>query len=271
MSVPAIARSITPEEATAFLGRDPVGSVELLCALRYDDDVRCVGALREGALAGILVAAREEGDDALTARFEAADTEALAPLIAACPPGVHRIVVHRPWMLPALQAAFPLRPEQPRDTVFFAQSIIPAPSPPALRLLTAADAPLMAASAAMGAGMGFLASLARGFRPFGIVLEDRIVAHACAANGTEWTEEVMSVWTAPRRRGQGLATAVVAATAADILSRGKTAMYVAAVTNRASRRVAVKVGFQEAYDTTTYRVLPRLAADRWRRLANPAS
>ena len=64
----------------------------------------------------------------------------------------------------------------------------------------------------------------------------------------------MSVWTAPRRRGQGLATAVVATAAADILSRGKTAIYVAAVTNRASQRVAVKVGFQRAYDTTTYQV-----------------
>ena len=71
---------------------------------------------------------------------------------------------------------------------------------------------------------------------------------------TDWTEEVMSVWTAPRRRGQGLATAVVAAAAADILSRGKTAIYVAAVTNRASQRVAIKVGFQPVYDITTYHV-----------------
>jgi GNAT superfamily N-acetyltransferase len=257
MSVPAVAQWITLQQATAFLSHDPVGSVELLCALRYDDEIQCVGVLRDGAPMGVLVAAREEGDDALTARFEAAETEALAPLIAACPPGVHRIVVHRPWMLPALQSAFRLKPEQPSDTVFFAHSVIPPPSSPAVRLLTVADAPLMAASAAMGAGMGFLASLAYGFRPFGVIFGDRIVAHACAASGTDWTEEVMSVWTAPRQRGQGLATAVVAATAADILSRGKTAIYVAAVTNRASQRVAVKVGFQPAYDTTTYRVLRR--------------
>lgn len=271
MSVPALARGITAEQATAFLSRDPVGSVELLCALRYDRDIRCVGALRDGMLAGVLVATREEGDDALTARFEAADAETLASLIAACPPVVHRIVVHRPWMLPALQGAFRLRPEQPSDTVFFAHAVIPQTGAPAVRLLTAADAPLMAASAAMGAGMGFLASLAHGFRPFGIILGDRIVAHACAANGTDWTEEVMSVWTAPRQRGQGLATAVVAATAADILSRGKTAIYVAAVTNHASQRVAVKVGFQQAYDTTTYRAVPRSSSDPRQRLATPAS
>jgi predicted GNAT family acetyltransferase len=96
--------------------------------------------------------------------------------------------------------------------------------------------------------------LAQGYRPFGIIADNRVIAHAVAANETAWTEEVMSVWTAPRRRGQGLATAVVAAAAADILGRGKTATYVAAVANRASQRVATKVGFQRAYDITTFRV-----------------
>jgi predicted GNAT family acetyltransferase len=112
---------------------------------------------------------------------------------------------------------------------------------------------MMAASAAMGAGSGFLAALAQGFRPFGIVTENRVVAHAFAANETDWTEEVMSVWTAPRWRGRGLASAVVATAAADILNRGKTAIYVAAMTNLASQRVATKVGFQRAYDTPTFR------------------
>lgn len=254
MSAPAaVAREITPEQATAFLGQNPVANVELLGALRYDREIRCVGALRGGLLIGVLVVARED-DDTLAARFEAAEQDALSALIAACPPGVRRIAVHRPWMLPALASGFRLKPEQPSDTVFAATALALAPSP-AVRLLRAADAPIVAASAAMLGVAALLDGLGQGFRPFGIVAKNRLIAHAIAANTTDWTEEVMSVWTAPRQRGRGLATAVVATTAADIVSRGKIALYVAAVTNRASQRVALNVGFQPSYDTTTYRVL----------------
>lgn len=249
-----VAREIAPEQATAFLGQNPVANVELLGALRYDREIRCVGALRGDMLVGILVVARED-DDTLAARFEATEGDALPPLIAACPPGVRRIAVHRPWMLPALSAAFRLTPGQP-DTVF-ATTTIALPPSPTVRLLRAADAPIVAASATMMGVTALLDGLEQGFRPFGILAKDRLIAHAIAANTTDWTEEVMSVWTAPRQRGQGLATAVVATTAADIVSRGKIAIYVAAVTNRASQRVAVNVGFQPSYDTTTYRALPR--------------
>jgi len=251
----AIARSITPEQATIFLGRDPVGNVELLTALRYDREIQCTGALRDGALAGLLVVSRE-GNDARAARFEAEEEETLSLLIAACPPDVWRIAVHRLWMLPALAAAFRLVPEQPRETVFVARAIAVPPSP-SVRLLAAAEARIVAASAAMMSATTLLDGLEQGFRPFGIFLHDRLVAHAIAANRTEWTEEVMSVWTAPRQRGRGLATAVVATVAADILSRGKTAIYVTAVSNRASQRVAIHVGFRPSYEIQSYRVLPR--------------
>ena len=255
MSAPAAsARSITPEQATAFLGHDPVANVELLGALRYDREIHCIGAVRNGALVGVLVVARED-DDTLAARFEAAEGGVLLTLIAACPPGVQRIAVHRPWMLPALASAFRLIQDQPSETVF-STTRIALPLSPIVRPLQVTDAPIVAASAAMMGVTAFLDGLAQGFRPFGIVANDRLIAHAIAANRTDWTEEVMSVWTAPRRRGQGLATAVVATAAADILSRGKTALYVAAVTNRASQRVAVKVGFQPSYDIAAYRVVP---------------
>ncbi len=256
MSAPAIvARSITPERATAFLGQDPIANVELLGALRYDREIRCIGALRESVLEGVLVVARED-DDTLAARFEAAEGDTLLPLIAACPPEVRRIALHRAWMLPMLSAAFRLNPEQPSDTVFAATTLALPPAP-VVRLLRAADVPIVAVSAAMMGVTALLDGLRRGFRPFGIFANGRLIAHAIAANTTDWTEEVMSVWAAPRQRGQGLATAVVATTATDIVSRGKIAIYVAAVTNRASQRVATKVGFQPSYDTTTYRVMPR--------------
>lgn len=252
-----IAQPITMEQAITFLGQDPVANVELLGAIRYDRAVQCIGALRGDVLVGVLVFAQEEDDDAWAVRFEAVDRETLFPLIDACPPGVQRIAVHRPWMVRPLASAFRLIPEQRSETVFCAHSVISPPSSPAVRLLTVADASVMEASATMGGGRGFLVALAQGFRPFGIIVENRVVAHAFAANATDWTEEVMSVWTAPRRRGQGLATAVVATAAADILRREKIAIYVAAVTNLASQRVAIKTGFQRAYDTTTYRVRRR--------------
>ena len=252
---PAIAQTITPEQATAFLGHDPVMNVELLGALRYDREIQCVGAVRDDMIVGVLVVARED-DDVLAARFETTEQAALMPLIAACPPGVQRIAVHRPWMLPALASAFRLSAAQGSETVF-ATTQVAAPRSPAVRLLRAADAPVVAASAAMMSAAVFLDELEQGYRPFGILTDNRLIAHAIAANTTDWTEEVMSVWTAPRRRGQGLATAVVTTATADILSRGKIAIYVAAVTNRASQRVAIKVGFQPSYDTTTYRVLSR--------------
>lgn len=256
MSVPAIvAQSITPEQATTFLARDPVATVELLTALRYDREIQCIGALADGALVGVLVVGRED-DDTIAARFEATESGALLPLIAACPPDVRRIAVHRPWTVPALTSAFRLIPEQPSETVFSATHVTLPPSP-AVRLVGVADAPIVAASAAMMSGPSLLDMIGQGFRPFGIFSKDRLIAHAIAANTTDWTEEVMSVWTAPRLRGQGLATAVVAMAAADILSRGKTAIYVAAVTNRASQRVATNVGFRPSYDITTYRTLPR--------------
>ncbi len=192
----------------------------------------------------------------MAARFEATESGALLSLIAARPPGVQRIAVHRPWTVPALASAFRLIPGQPSETVFSATRIA-LPLSPTVRLVQAADAPIVAASAAMMSGPSLLDMIEQGFRPFGIFTKDRLIAHAIAANTTDWTEEVMSVWTAPRLRGQGLATAVVATAAADILSRGKTAIYVAAVTNRASQHVATKVGFRPSYDITAYRVLPR--------------
>ncbi len=126
MSAPvAVARSITPEQATAFLGHDPVTTVELLTALRYDREIQCVGALADGALVGVLVVGRED-DDTVAARFEAAESGVLLPLIAACPPGVQRIAVHRLGILPALASAFRLIPEQPSETVFSATDGSPA-------------------------------------------------------------------------------------------------------------------------------------------------
>jgi ribosomal protein S18 acetylase RimI-like enzyme len=203
--------------------------------------------------AGVLVTGREGINGRLTARIATADAAALDALIAAFPRGVSRIAVHRAWMLPALTEALHLSPDDDPD-VLFSLAAMPTHPAPGVRPLTMADVPMMAASATLWGRLGLVDALRAGFRPFGVVRGARVVACAMAANVTEWTEEVMSVWTAPRHRGQGLATAVVAATAADIIARGKTATYVAAITNHASQRVAEKIGFQRAYEIAAYRI-----------------
>jgi ribosomal protein S18 acetylase RimI-like enzyme len=285
------------DEATRFLARDPAGNVELLTALRYDADVRCIAAYRSDSVTsvdppnavrrtdsgdsgfpklpirvlrgrtgtdhgnvpldalpvGLLVAGREGAEGRLTARVATEDAAALDALITAFPRGVSRVVVHRAWMLPALIEALPLIPDDVPETLF-SLATTPVLPTPGVRPLTMADAPVMAASATLWGRLGLVDALRAGFRPFGIVQGARVVACAMAANVTEWTEEVMSVWTAPRHRGRGFATAVVAATAADIIARGKIATYVAAVTNHASQRVAAKVGFRRAYDIAPYRI-----------------
>lgn len=258
---------VSADVATAFLARDPAGNVELLTALRYDADIQCFGGSRLSSLPmgqqagkpaptdlrGVIVVGREGLDNRLTARIATDDVDALDALIAAVPRGVSRIVAQRGWMLPALEATFHLAPEGDPETVFSLATMPTLPAP-GVRLLTMADVPMMATSATLWGRTSLADTLRAGFRPFGIARGDRIVACAMAANVTDWTEEVMSVWTAPRHRKQGLATAVVAATAADIIIRGKTAIYVAAVTNRASQRVAEKVDFRRAYDIAAYRI-----------------
>jgi ribosomal protein S18 acetylase RimI-like enzyme len=264
---------VSIDAATAFLASDPVGNVELLTALRYDTNIQCIGASwvyggsrlsslpmgRQAGkpattdLIGVLVVGREGMDDHLTARIATDDADVLEALLAAVPRGVSRIVVQRGWMLPALDATFHLAPEDEPETVFILATMPKLPAP-GVRLLTMTDAPMMAASATLWGRTGLVDALRAGFRPFGIVRGDRVVACAMAANVTDWTEEVMSVWTAPRYRNEGLATAVVAATATDIIARGKSAIYVAAVTNRASQRVAEKVGFRSAYEIAAYRI-----------------
>jgi ribosomal protein S18 acetylase RimI-like enzyme len=279
---------VSADEVIAFLASDPIGNVELLTALRYDGDVRCVGAGRAAqqtnitrlngdrltdpsphchnqptgasattgdvhALAGVLVAGREGMTGSLTARIATDDPDALSALIRAIPPGTTRFVVERAWMLPMLAARLRLIPEDDPETLFSLATMPTLPAP-GVRLLAMADAPMMAASATLWGRMGLIDALRAGFRPFGIVHGARVIACAMAANVTDWTEEVMSVWTAPRHRNEGFATAVVAATAADIIARGRIATYVASVTNGASQRVAEKVGFQRAYDIVAYRV-----------------
>jgi predicted GNAT family acetyltransferase len=81
------------------------------------------------------------------------------------------------------------------------------------------------------------------------VYESLLLCHALAAYPIGDTEEVAAVYTASGARRQGFASAVVAATIADILMRGKRAVYACKKTNVASQRVAEGLGMQPLLET----------------------
>lgn len=250
--------SVTREVAAGYLARDPAGNVEPLVSLWHDADVSAWGAWRGDALAGVGVAGRQWRGGPLVAAAEADDADAYRALLAALPPSVAQFTLHRAALLPILAAALPLAPAPHDELCYLTAGAVVASLAPSVvdaRPLAAADATIVAASATPWGSAGFADALRDGYRPFGVVRDGRLVARAMAAYATGHTEEVAAVWTAHRWRGRGLATAVVAATAADILTRVPLATYAVRPDNLASRRVAEKVGFALAHRTATYALL----------------
>ena len=238
--------------AARYLARDPAGNVEPLVSLLHDEDVGAWGARRGELLVGVLVVGRQWRHGPRTATIEANDADAFAALYATIPPDVTQFTVHRAETLPLLEAAFALAPV-PQDALCYlvARSVAVPPSP-LVRPLTEADAALIAASATPWGDEGFTDALENGYRVFGVEQGGRLVARAMAAYNTGFTEEVAAVWTAHRWRGRGLATAVVATVAADILARVPLATYAVRPDNLASLRVAAKAGFTLAHHTATF-------------------
>lgn len=251
----ATARDISPDIATAYLAREVAGNVEAIISLAHDYFPRALGVWRDDRLAGVLVAGREWPTGPATARVAADNTGALHALLAAFPPDIFQISVAHPWMLPLLTARFALAAVPYSAHVFLtASAVVAPPQLSAVRPLTWRDAAVVAASATPWGRDGFEADLAEGFRPLGIIEGQRLIARAMASFETRWSEEVTSVWTAPRHRGRGLATAVVAAVATDILTRRPLATYAARSDNAASLRVAEKAGFRRSHESVTYTI-----------------
>ncbi len=249
---------IAPEAAAAYLAHDPAGNVEMLISLYHDTLLTCHGVRRGDTLVGVIVSGRGWIGGPRIGGIEADDDAALDVLLAAFPPDVEQLSVHRAWMLPALTVALSLVAVPRTAHVFLATDHLVVVPLPAVRLFLPDDSATVAASATPWGRDGFVEALAQGFRAWGIIEGGRVVARAMAAYATGWTEEVAAVWTAPRARGRGLATAVVAATAADILTRRPFATYAARTNNAASLRVAEKVGFRRTHESVLYEVARRL-------------
>jgi predicted GNAT family acetyltransferase len=87
--------------------------------------------------------------------------------------------------------------------------------------------------------------LVRGGRAYAKLVDDEVVFKAELAVITRHTAQVQGVWTAPRWRGKGVATAGMAAVACDALRRvAPTVSLYANDFNHAARRVYARCGFR---------------------------
>jgi GNAT superfamily N-acetyltransferase len=150
------------------------------------------------------------------------------------------------------------RPVRYLDDIYFTPGGRAAPaSHPAVRTLEVGDASLLSESApelteiALGFGT-FEGLLAEGVAA-GAIVEGRIVSLACTTAQTPRHAD-LGVATLEDWRGRGLATACAAQAAAGILRAGRTPVWSAGESNRASLRVAEKLGFAKV-GRRTYVVL----------------
>lgn len=135
-----------------------------------------------------------------------------------------------------------------RELFFTLDDPAPAFPHPAVRLLTAADLPLLeAATAPLGMGdwrFGSAAALLAEGVVAGAVLDDAVAAVAfTAAQGARYAD--VGVATRSAAHGRGLATAAAALVCAAVQAGGRIPVWGASADNAASLRVAAKLGFHE--------------------------
>lgn len=124
---------------------------------------------------------------------------------------------------------------------------VPGPALPMLevRQLDLADATGLDLSPCALSSTALRGWLRSGWRVFGAIEGQCLIAHALAAYPIDGAEEVAAVYTAGRARRMGVASAVVCCTIADIRSHGLTAYYVASRNNLPSRRLAERIGLRQ--------------------------
>lgn len=120
-----------------------------------------------------------------------------------------------------------------------------AVSHPAVRLLGPADLALLDAApeAVRGAGFGGVAALLGEGIVACALIDGRVVAIAHTSALTERHADIGAGTLLPWR-GQGLATAAASLVAAQVRRSGRTPVWSTGEDNRASRRVAEKIGFE---------------------------
>jgi len=246
---------ISPATARAQLDRDRYHNLMLLGALDFENVRSAYSLERDDDLAAVALIVDQHGplpEVWPTIMVVASDAEALAQL-----------VLHEDWpapatwstrqrdLLPVLEECLGQQHDPARGVLYY---LYPAGTPPhqphrLVRRLTAGDADMLDLEPCSLSTTAMRNWLRRGWHIFGAVERGQLLSHALAAYPIGDTEEVAAVYTAPQARGRGLASAVVAATAADIVSRGLRAVYATTRANVASQQVATSVGLKPLFET----------------------
>lgn len=249
------ARLVSPrfEDAQSFLERAPTINLPLLAALEYDPVEMIWGMACGDALVSLALLFEPDGPftrQHSTVLLDALDDRALAELLTRGQwPVQPRWTIHRAELLPTVQAFCGIRPARSEGQRHYVADTMPARPHPLVRQISLEEADTLDLTPCRLSPMALRNWLKRGWRVFGAVEGDALIGHALAAYPVGAFEEVAAVFTTPSRRRKGIASAVVAAAAADILARGRRATYVCRKTNTASRHVAESLGFALLLET----------------------
>ncbi|MBC8163753.1 MAG: GNAT family N-acetyltransferase [Roseiflexaceae bacterium] len=245
-------------QAQAFLEQRLDQNLPILGSLLFEPLELLQGVWHAGQLAALAVVAPGEPNipgSLPTVMVEAQSAAALAALHAAGgypPRAVWSVqqLEHRAQLEVLLGQQY----DPVRGAVFFIAEGEPPQATPARQVL-AGDATLdLSACDLSTIALSFW--ILRGWRMFGVIEDNRLLGHALAAYPIADTEEIAAVFTAAEARRRGIASACVAAAAADIRRRGKRAVYVARKTNHASIAVAEHLGMRRICETWEIEVRP---------------
>lgn len=243
---------ISPDDTRRYLERDQDMNLMLLGALAYDPVEACFGVSHGGRLAAVALVvdlAANLPDSRPTIMVAADEPAALERLVSAGSwPAAAIWTAARPELVGALERLLG-RAADPHGGVCTYVGWQTAPPGELVRRITEADADALDLRPCGLSPVALRGWLRCGWRMFGVVRGTALLSHALAAYPLGDTEEIAAVFTAPAARRQRLASAVAAAAGADIQGRGRRPVYVAARANRASRRVAERLGMALIHET----------------------
>jgi GNAT superfamily N-acetyltransferase len=243
---------VVADAARTFLLRDLDRHLPQLGALEYEPIETMRGVEHAGRLAGLaLVVAPEPVPERLpTVMITAEHPAALADLLAQGGwPSRAVWMVSRADLLPQLETALGMAHDPARGARYYICTAAPMRPHPLVRRLSLADADALDLAPCSLSPTALRNWIRRGWRVYGAVYQSMLLGHALAAYPLGDTEEVAAVYTAPGARRQGFASAVVAATVADIVGRRRRAVYACKKTNLASQRVAEGLGMLPLLET----------------------
>ena len=245
--------SISPSVARAYLIRNVDQHLTLLGMLDYEMVQDIYGIAHNGDLKGLAILSNPIAmltETPPTIALSIAEESVLSELLHLRDWPIPAIwSTHQRHILTHLEAWLEHRHDPDRGTLCYLAPALRPLDQPLVRRLAWEDADQLELALCSLKASTLRHWMRRGWRLFGAVDRSTLLSYAMAAYPIGDTEEVASVFTAPRVRGQGFARAVVTATVRDIQSRGLRAVYATKKTNLASQMVAAGLGMQPLLET----------------------